>query len=132
MIVTSPAYYLACSIALAAPALLAGSGAPPAYANQGEITTPAPAPILGENLAPSGGHAPVGDNPIIADFSPVGPPGFGSPEAAPFPGPVIADYLPPAPPIVITLGPDHPQSRDYIPSLPGIPIPIPIPPLPLP
>jgi hypothetical protein len=121
MIVTSPAPNLVCSIALAVPALLLGSGTPSAYA-QGEITTPPPPP-LGENLAPSGGHAPIGGNPIIADFSPVGPPGFGSPEAAPFPGPAIADYMPPAPPITVWLGPDNPFSRDYVPALPGIPIP---------
>jgi len=110
--------YLATAVAVATPLLLFGAGTAPAYADPHD--TPAPVPVLPSLI-------PVIGSPIIADFAPLQPPGFDSPEAAHIPGPVIADYLPPAPDMVITLGPDNPYSRDYV---PGIPIPLPSIPLP--
>jgi hypothetical protein len=113
----SQSRYLASAVAVATPLLFFGAGTAPAYADDYGI--PGPVPVVP-------GLIPIGD-PIIADFAPMQPPGFDSPEAAHIPGPVIADYLPPAPPVIVTLGPDNPYSRDYV---PGIPIPLPLFPMP--
>ena len=109
----SPSRYLASAVAVATPLLFFGAGTAPAYAD--DFGIPSPAPVVP-------GLIPVIGDPFIADFSPMQPPGFDAPEAAHIPGPVIADYLPPAPPVVITLGPDNPFSRDYV---PGFSIPMP-------
>lgn len=94
------------------------------------VTTPLPLLVAGTSPAYADPHdtpVPPFPDPIIADFSPLQPPGVDSPAAALLPGPVIADVVPPPSQVVeIILGPDNPASRDYtglpVPTLPNIPL----------